>query len=158
MHGKFEDYYAHSIFANIRNVKPIIIRFLFGKMHICWYISSRAFPVHSEIYLQNVTFATYHKTLNCYKNQVFWRCKGIFKKKCYVRMLSSEQFYCRWAFYRWFLVNLVCTMNQKPWWQHRVIEPLAIFSSNDQNKWVELFHETQIETNFMVSWNPTRRR
>ena len=97
-------------------------------MHICWYISSRAFPVHSEIYLQNVTFATDPKQLNCYKKYVFWKFEVLIKMKCHIRIFSSEHFYCRWASYfgRWFLVNLLCTMNHKPWWQHRVIEPLAV--------------------------------
>ena len=30
-------------------------------------------------------------------------------------------------FGRWLLVNLVFPMNHNPWWQHRVIEPSAIF-------------------------------
>ena len=72
----------------------------------------------------------------CYRSQKielleiksFWKSKGTSTKKCFIRMVSSEHLYCRWASYfgRWFLVNLVCTINHQPWWQHRVIEPLAI--------------------------------
>ena len=128
MHGKFEDYCAHSIFANMRSIKPIIIRFLLAK---CTYADT--FPQEHFLCIRRYICKMWlllqiPKHRIAIKIILFWKFEGTFKKKCYILMLSSEHFYCRWASYfgRWFLVNLVCTINHKPWWQHRVVEPLAI--------------------------------
>ena len=129
MHGKFEDYCAHSIFANIRNMKPIIIRFLLAK---CTYADT--FPQEHFLCIQRYICKMWlllhiPKSWIAIKIKSFKKFEGTFKKKCYIRMLSSKHFYCRWAsdFGRWLLVNLVFPMNHNPWWQHRVIEPSAIF-------------------------------
>ena len=153
MQGKFKDYCAHSIFANIRNMKPIIIRFLLAK---CTYADT--FPQEHFLCIRRYICKMWllpqiPKSWIAIKIKFFFGNLKLHSRwsviyECYPQNIFIadghhnlvDDFLWIW-FARW-ITNLDDNfVSLSPW---------RFWSSNNQNKWVELFHETQIERNFMV--------